>query len=135
MSENTSNEVTLRKWTIRCSKFGIPYLTAHTVHNHPRIGTGYYGHSTSLIWVDPDRNLAQSLNTLYFLEEPDPDTKSPEVQELIAKLHPSNIPPEILKAHANRLPWPGTAFEDDVVAHWNIERWTSLRKGVDFLAD
>lgn len=129
------SEITLRKWTIRCSKLGTPHLIAHTVHNHPHIGTGLYGHSTGIIWLDAERGIAQTLNTLYFLEEPEADVESPEIQELIVKLHPSNVPPEIRQAHANRRPYPNTDFDNDPVRHWFIERWTGLKKGIDYEID
>ncbi|MGB0922091.1 MAG: hypothetical protein ACPG1C_12340 [Alphaproteobacteria bacterium] len=121
------SEVTLRNWTIATNRYGIPYLLAHTVHNHPVIGSGRYGHSTALIWIDRERCIAQTLNTLYFLEEPQDDVNSPENQELIRKLHPENVPSEIRKAFGQRLPWPETDFDNDVVAFWNYERWTGER--------
>ncbi len=129
------SEVTLRYWTIAKFQNGIPYLLAKTVLNHPLIGTGNYGHSTPIIWLDLERGLCQTVNTLYWLESPSEDLQEPALQQLIAELHPKNVPPEIRRAHSKRLPYPGTAFEDDVVAHWNIHRWTGLQKGVDFLVD
>lgn len=122
-------EVTLRNWTIAINKYGIPYLLARTVHNHPLIGSGRYGHSTALIWLDLERGIAQTLNTLYFLEYPQDELNSPENQALIRKLHPENVPPEIRKAFGKRLPWPDTDFDNDLVAFWNYERWTG--KSID----
>ena len=129
------SETTLHQWTIRQSEQGLPYLIAGYVSSHPLLGTQLYGHSTSIIWLDLERELAQTLNTLYRLNTPAEDLSAPELKAVIDKLHPENVPPDIRRAFAARKPYPGTSFEDDVVAHWNIERWTGLKKGVDYLVE
>lgn len=126
------SEVTLKKWRIRQYRNGVPYLIANTVHNHPIIGTGYYGHSTAIVWIELERGLAATLNTLYRLEEPHPDVSSSEQQALLEKLHPDHVPHEIRRAHGARRPWPEDPEpEDDLVAIWVIDRWSKPEPGTD----
>ena len=118
------SEIELNGWSIRQHWGACPILVADTVKNHPHIGTGPYIRSTMIIWMDVERRVAMTLNTLYHLAEPAEDVESnPDIQKLIAELHPDNVPAEIRAAHNQREPWPFTNFDNDTVLEWSRERW------------